>query len=114
MNLNLLGYVIYLLTSAIIIIKVGEICYSNGTIFIAQLIPNHKDLCLRINQILLVAYYLFNLGYCAITIIQWDTIINYPQLLETLALKISIILFLIALLHYLNILIITKQIKKIT
>jgi hypothetical protein len=113
MNLNIIGYSIYLGFTAVIILKVGKICYTNGNIFIAQLIPNHEDLCLKINQILLLAYFLFNLGYCFITLVQWHQILSFSHLIETIALKIAIILFLIAILHYFNILIITKQIKKI-
>lgn len=113
MNLNILGYIIYLIITAIIIVKVGKICYTNGNVFVAQLIPNHEDLCLKINQVLLIAYYLFNLGYCAITLIQWNTISSYTQLFETIANKTSIILFLIGIMHYFNILVITKQVKKL-
>ena len=113
MNLNIIGYIIYLSITAIIILKLGKTCYANGNVFIAQLIPNHEELCLKINQILLIAYYLFNLGYCAITLIHWNSILTYTQLFETIAIKTSIILFLIALLHYSNILIITKQVKKL-
>lgn len=113
MNLNILGYIIYLIITAIIIVKVGKICYTNGNVFVAQLIPNHEDLCLKINQVLLIAYYLFNLGYCAINLIQWNTISSHIQLFETIAIKTSIILFLIGIMHYFNILVITKQVKKI-
>lgn len=113
MNLNIIGYIIYLSITAIIILKVGKICYTNGNVFVAQLIPNHEELCLKINQVLLIAYYLFNLGYCAITLIQWNSILTLTQLFETIAIKTSIILFLIGTMHYFNILIITKQVKKL-
>lgn len=113
MNLNIIGYIIYLLITAIIIIKVGEICYTNGNVFVAQLIPKHEELCLKINQVLLIAYYLFNLGYCAITLVRWNRITSFAQLFETISIKTSIILFLIGIMHYFNILIITKQVKKL-
>lgn len=113
MNLNIIGYIIYLCITAIIILKVGKICYVNGNVFVAQLIPNHEELCLKINQVLLIAYYLFNLGYCAITLVQWNIITTQTQLFETIAIKTSIILFLIGIMHYFNILIITKQVKKL-
>ena len=113
MNLNIVGYCVYIILTALIIFKVGKLCYVNGNIFVAQLIPNHADLCLKVNQVLLIAYYLFNLGYCAITLIQWKTIVNFSQLFETIAIKTSIILFLIGTLHYFNILILTKQVKKL-
>ncbi|MGA9637212.1 hypothetical protein, partial [Flavobacterium sp.] len=96
-----------------IILKVGKICYQNGNIFVAQLIPNHEELCIRINQMLLLGYYLLNIGYCAMTLVSWKTIENNSQLVEIIASKTALIILIIALMHYLNIIIITKYIKKL-
>lgn len=112
MNLNIIGYSIYLLITTFIIIKVGKICYKNGNVYVAQLIPEHENLCLKINQILLVGYYLLNLGYCAMTLISWETIYNINQLVEVIAYKSAIIICTIAIMHYINIIILTKYIKK--
>jgi hypothetical protein len=113
MNLNITGYFIYLMITTIIIIKVGRICYQNGNIFVSQLIPDHKDLCHKINQVLLLAYYLLNIGYCAMTLISWDKIGSSSQLIEVIALKSAIIIGTIAILHYLNIFVLTKYIQKL-
>ena len=74
MNLNIIGYFIYLGITVFIILKVGKICYRNGNIYVAELIPNHADICQKINQVLLLAYYLLNIGYCAMTLISWQKI----------------------------------------
>ncbi len=113
MNLNIIGYGIYLLITAIIILKVGRICYNNGNIFVSALIPDHEDLCRKTNQILLLGYYLLNIGYCAMTLISWDTIITFSQLIEVIAFKSAIIIGAIAIMHYINIILITKYIKKL-
>ena len=113
MNLNIIGYVIYLLITTFIIINVGKICYRNGNIYVAQLIPEHEDLCQKTNQVLLIGYYLLNLGYCAMTIISWDKIISYSQLVEVISIKTATIICIIAILHYFNIYIITKYIQKL-
>lgn len=113
MNLNIIGYIIYLLITTFIIINVGKICYRNGNIYVAQLIPEHEDLCQKTNQVLLIGYYLLNLGYCAMTLISWDKIISYPQLVEVISTKTAIIICIIAMLHYFNIFIITKYIQKL-
>ena len=113
MNLNIIGYVIYLLITAFIIINVGKICYRNGNIYVAQLIPEHEDLCQKTNQVLLIGYYLVNLGYCAMTLISWDKIIFYSQLVEVISIKTATIICIIAMLHYFNIFILTKYIQKL-
>jgi hypothetical protein len=113
MNLNIVGYAIYLLITTIIIVKVGKVCYRNGTIYVAQLIPEHLDLCHKTNQILLVGYYLLNLGYCAMTLISWDQLHSFQQLIEVISVKSATIIGTIALMHYLNIFILTKYIQKL-
>jgi hypothetical protein len=113
MNLNIIGYIIYLSLTSIIIIKVGKLCYDNGNIFVSQLIPNHEELCHQINKTLLIGYYLLNLGYCAMTIISWEKIETANLLIEIIATKSAIIILTIGFMHYINILLLTKYIKKL-
>lgn len=113
MNLNILSYFIYLTITAIIIFVVGQILYKNGNVFVSQLVPNHEELCKKVNKNLLLGYYLLNLGYCAITILSWEKIETINQLIGIIAYKTSIILFIIGILHYLNIFMITNYIKKL-
>lgn len=113
MNLNILSYSIYLTITAIIIFIVGQILYRNGNVFVSQLVPKHEELCKKVNKNLLLGYYLLNLGYCAITILSWEKIETENQLIGIIAYKTSIILFIIGILHYLNIFMITNYIKKL-
>jgi hypothetical protein len=113
MNLNIIGYLIYLSLTSVIIIKVGKLCYDNGNIFVSQLIPNHEELCHQINKTLLIGYYLLNLGYCAMTIISWEKIQSIYQLIEIIATKSAIIILTIGFMHYINIILLTKYIKKL-
>jgi hypothetical protein len=113
MNLNIIGYAIYLCITGVIILKVGRICYNNGNIFVSALIPDHKDLCHKANQILLLGYYLLNIGYCAMTLISWEKILSHQQLIEVISIKSAIIIGIIAIMHYFNIFILTKYIQKL-
>jgi hypothetical protein len=113
MNLNLISYSIYLSIMTFIIVVVGRICYRNGNVFVLQLIPNYGDLCQKVNQVLLMAYYLLNIGYCAMTLIEWQKIENTLQLVETISSKTGIIVLMISVLHYINIFIIAKYIQKL-
>lgn len=113
MNLNIAGYAIYMTVTIFIIVIVGRICYRNGNIFVSALIPDHEDLCHKINQVLLLGYYLLNIGYCAVTIIGWEKIVSGNQLIETIAFKSATIICIISILHYSNIFIITNYIQKL-
>jgi len=113
MNLNIIGYLIYLSITILIILRVGKICYKNGNIYVSELIPNHKDVCHKINQVLLLAYYLLNIGYCAMTLISWQKITSPAQLIEIVSVRSAVIIFIISILHYFNIILITKYIHKL-
>lgn len=113
MNLNILTYCIYLSAMSYIIFVVGKICYTNGNIFVSALIPGHEDLCYRINRMLLIGYYLVNIGYVAMTLASWTDVENPVEIVETVSAKMSVIIALLCILHYFNIFIITKYVNKL-
>ncbi|MGM9475468.1 hypothetical protein ACS5PU_03515 [Pedobacter sp. GSP4] len=113
MDYNILGYGIFITVITCIIVIVGKICYRNGNIFVASLIPDHLDLCQQINKSLLVSYYLVNIGYAAITLVGWETVVSSQQLIEVMAIKIATIVCILSMLHYLNIYLLTNTIHKL-
>lgn len=113
MNYNIIGYLIFLSIIIFMILIVGKVCYRNGNVFVAELIPDHIDLCQQINKMLLVGYYLVNIGYCAMTLVNWETIITIQQLIEVISMKTATIAFILSFLHYSNIFILTNYIQKL-
>lgn len=113
MNLNIIGYILYLGISIAIVLKVGKTCYTNGDTFITNLLKFDIELAKRINQMLLIGYYLLNIGYAAITVISWKQIESHPELIEVLMGKLSLIILTIGILHYINIFIINKYVQKL-
>ncbi len=113
MSLNLFAYCIFLLITVYIIVVIGKICYRNGNTFVLSLIPGHQELCLRINRILLTGYYLVNIGYTVTTISNWKHIHTFNGFAETLTHRIGYILLLLAVLHYTNLFIIIRYLKKL-
>jgi len=113
MNYNIISYISFLSLMAFIILKVGWICYENGNIFVFELIKTNPELCKKLNQILLIGYYLLNLGYSAMTLISWQKILSFNQALEVIGTKIGLIVLILSALHYSNIYIISKYHKSI-
>ena len=112
-NLNLFGYGIFIGLMAFIIFVVGKICYKNGNIFVAELIPGHIELCQQINKVLLIGYYLVNIGYCAVNLSFWQQINTVPMLVEVISVKMAGIIIILSVLHYLNIYFLVTQIHKL-
>src|SRR5688500_13033309 len=113
MNLNLPAYGIFLTIVVYIILVVGKICYRNGNIYVMELLQGHEELCIRLNKILLLGYYIVNIGYAAISMISWEPITSITGIVEAIAIKTSVIVGILSLLHYLNIILLTKYVHKL-
>lgn len=102
MNYNVAAYIVYLISTIYITFYIGKQCHSNGKVFIYGIFKSHH-IGDAVNNILLVAYYLVNIGYAILIISVWPTIESIGQLLNELSQKIGQIVMLLALLHYINI-----------
>jgi hypothetical protein len=104
MNYNILSYSIYLPVTFYLTFVVGKICFTNGEIYLHRIMNDHPDNVKSINRLLLIAYYLFNLGYAAIMLSHWPVIDNISQSILIAFNKIGLILFILGILHYNNML----------
>ena len=100
--MNTLAYIIYLLITYLVTVRVGFIFYRNGRLFILNLLRQDAALTDFINKILLVGYYLLNLGYAALMLTTWDTIHNWTELLSSITAMTGKILLTLALIHFGN------------
>ena len=103
MNYNIISYIIYLPIIAYIMLKVGWLFYKNGEFFLISLLQNNLLLAKNVNSLLLIGYYLVNLGYAVLTISDWETINSFIEMVNTLTHVIGKIMLLLAILHYNNI-----------
>jgi hypothetical protein len=99
---NIISYVIFIAVISFITVKVGWVFYKNGEVYIKMLLPNEIHLVQSINKLLLVGYYLLNLGYAAVTLSFWEQIMTITQLCSVLFLKTGTIIVFLALMHYFN------------
>lgn len=99
---NVLSYFIYFFITIPVIVFVGWKCYKIGKIYLMDLLKN-GEVCNSVNKLLLIGYYLLNLGYIAVSISSWGKIDTVSEIMEVIFTKISLILIIISLLHYLNI-----------
>ena len=112
MNINVLGYIIYLAVTAVIIYRVGKRFHRRGRIFILALQRGHESATDAINNLLLTAYYLFNLGYAFERIRRWVVLQDYTSLIATLAHYLGVLILVLAVTHYANMLLIYLLSKK--
>ncbi len=103
MNYNTIGYLTYLPIIGFITVYIGKQCHTHGLIFVKQAI-NEESTAEAVNNMLLVGYYLINLGYAVMALTQWRFIDSWAELVSEIASQIGYIVIILAGLHYVNIL----------
>ncbi len=92
-------------------IKVGWLFYKHGEVFLLNLCETNYALAKSINNLLLIGYYLINLGYAIITLAYWENIQSINEMINTLSTTLGRIIILLAVLHYNNVFCLTYLIK---
>ena len=106
MNYNVSAYIVYLILTVFIIVFVGRLFHRNGRVFILGLMKDDAATTDHLNNILLVAYYLFNIGYAFVKLRFWQKVENLEMLVSSIANNMSMLIFILASTHYMNMLLI--------
>lgn len=104
MNYNVAAYVLYLVLTVFMIVHVGRLFHRNGRVFIVSLMRDDEATADHVNNILLVAYCLFNIGYAFVRLQGWHTIRSLDKMISTIADNMSTLIFILAITHYGNML----------
>jgi hypothetical protein len=112
MNYNILAYAIYLAIMIFIIVYVGKLFHSNGRVFIISFFHGHVQQADNLNNILLLAYYLFNIGYAFVKLRFWTHVDGIGILISSLGTNIGILILILAITHYFNMLLVYILSKK--
>lgn len=100
--MNTFAYLIYLFLTYLITVHVGLRFYRNGRLYILRLFKGEEGLTDFVNRMLLVGYYLLNLGYAALMLTQWRTLHTWTDVIASVGSMIGRILLTLAVIHYLN------------
>ncbi len=101
-KMNLLAYLIYLAVTYLITVNVGLSFYRNGRLYMLALFKGDEKLSDTLNRLLLVGYYLLNLGYAAVMIRFWKKVVSWPELLASLCTMTGTIMLSLAVIHFCN------------
>jgi hypothetical protein len=113
MTFNTISYIIYAVITIYITVVVGYKCYKNGYHYVLSIFIE-EEISLAINKILLLGYYLTNLGYVITIIGRWKEITSIYMMINELSFKIASIVFLLTGMHYMNIIVLSFWRKKST
>lgn len=104
--LQFISYLLFILISGYITIYVGWVCYTNGYLYVLELFQHNEAIVKSLNQLLLIGYYLVNLGFILYGLHSWERIDTLVEMLNLVSFKISIVLVSLCYLHFQNIILI--------
>ena len=102
MNYIIITYCCYLIITICLTVWVARTLFKNGKVFLVDIFHGNKELADSVNNLLVVGFYLINIGYAVYTL-QVDTnVLNTQQMIETLSIKLGLIILILGGMHFFN------------
>lgn len=108
MDLTVVAYVIYLLVSIALTVWVAHTLSHNGRIFLADVLHGNEKLAEAVNHLLVVGFYLVNLGFVALYLNGDDDIENARGVFEALSTKLGVVLLVLGVMHLGNVYVLNR------
>jgi hypothetical protein len=106
-------YSIYLVVTTLLTILVAHTLFRNGKLFLFDIFHGNKELANAVNNLLLVGFYLVNIGYAVSTLrIEQEEVNTVRIVFEILSRKIGRIILILGGMHFLNMIIFYRLRKR--
>ncbi len=112
MNYIVLSYSIYLLVTIMLTVWVAKTLFNNGKLFLIDIFHGNTALADSVNNLLLVGFYLINIGYAVYTLKETNHITNLQEAIEGLSLKLGAIILILGGMHFFNLFVFFKLRRK--
>ena len=108
MDLTVVAYVIYLLVSIALTVWVARTLSHNGRIFLSDVLHGNEKLADAVNHLLVVGFYLVNLGFVALYLSDDGTIEDTRGVFEALSTKLGVVLLVLGVMHLGNVYVLNR------
>ena len=108
MDRSVIAYVLYLLIAIPLTIWVGSTLSRNGRVFLVDVFGGNGELAEAVNKLLVVGFYLLNLGVVALYLRIGDTLANGRAIVEVLSVRMGVVLLMLGFVHLTNVYVFTK------
>ncbi len=103
MDYKVLTYLLYLAVTVPLTIFVARTLYGNGKVFLQDVFDGDERLAEAVNRLLVVGFYLLNLGYVALFLKTGNRIAGGQQMLEVLSQRVGIVAIVLGTVHLANV-----------
>ena len=97
------AYVVYLLISLGITVGVGQTLHRHGRLFVINCVRGNVDLADRVNDLLLVGFYLTNIAFVLLMLRSRSDAADWGRAAFLLTDKLGIVLTTLGVMHFLNV-----------
>lgn len=105
-------YISYLVISIILTVWVARTLFRSGRVFLLDAFRGNADLADSVNHLLIVGFYLINVGYIALALKTTSALATFRQAIELESTKIGVVLLILGAMHFFNILVLAKMRKR--
>ncbi|MFG2337156.1 hypothetical protein [Streptomyces yangpuensis] len=109
MDLTVVAYVIYLLISIGLTVWVARTLSRNGRVFIGDVLHGNEKLADAVNQLLVVGFYLVNIGFVTLFLRSNKEVDTARALFEALSVKLGVVLLVLGVMHLGNVWVLNKM-----
>lgn len=107
-------YLSYLAISIAVTIWVARTLHRSGRVFLLDAFHGNAPLADSVNQLLVVGFYLINLGYIALALKTAYPLADFRQVIELESTKIGIVLLILGAMHFFNMLVLARMRRRST
>lgn len=102
-------YLLYLALSISMTVWVAKTLHKNGRVFLIDSFNGNEQLADSVNHLLVVGFYLINIGYITLALSEHPGPSSIPGAIEMLSLKFGIVLVILGVMHLFNVFVISRM-----
>ena len=103
-----LTYASYVALAVPITLWVGNTLRRNGRVFLLDVFDGDEELASAVNHLLVVGFYLVNLGYVSVALKTTDVVVDAVSAIEALSMKVGTVVLVLGVLHLANLFVLNK------
>ncbi|MER6913825.1 hypothetical protein ABT354_19320 [Streptomyces sp. NPDC000594] len=108
MDLNVVSYVVYLTVSIALTVWVARTLSRNGRVFLADVMRGDEKLADAVNHLLVVGFYLVNLGFVVLYLRGDGRVTEVIELFDALSMKLGVVLLALGAMHLCNVYVLSR------
>jgi len=109
MTIGITTYLLYLAISIALTIWVARTLHKNGRIFLVDVFHGNEPLADSVNHLLVVGFYLINLGYVSLALKLGYDVRTAQEGIEALSVKVGMVLIVLGCMHFFNLFIFSRM-----